>query len=198
MPAYLQQHLGDTEEFLQMLTEADEEELRISLPGPLYDLIFRLTLRPCADAVIVDDRNTSVVLVRRETGTKQEGAWNLPGGVVRYGERYRDAVLRKARAETGLDVMIDENIIRQGIIGLFDDYSINDRAVEVAGNGYEINNPGTKLTSSTTIYLARPVGGRLKESARFYDWNQLPAVIAAPHRQAINIARQLIEQLYRK
>lgn len=52
-------------------------------------------------AVIVD--NSRVVLVRRGHAPAM-GEWSIPGGLIRVGERLRDAVVREALEETGLIV----------------------------------------------------------------------------------------------
>jgi len=52
-------------------------------------------------AVIVDDGR--VTLIRRGRAPAL-GEWSIPGGLVRVGERLRDAVAREALEETGLIV----------------------------------------------------------------------------------------------
>ena len=56
-------------------------------------------------AVIIEDDR--VVLVRRAREPLQ-GQWSIPGGVVESGETLRQAAIREAREETGLEIEIGE------------------------------------------------------------------------------------------
>ncbi len=55
-----------------------------------------------AGVVIVDDRNR-LLLIQRGQGAGA-GLWAVPGGKVRWGETWREAAVREAREETGLEV----------------------------------------------------------------------------------------------
>ncbi len=122
--------------------EAIEEEARRGgYPHP------RLTV----DAVVVQEGR--VLLVRRGA-PPHEGAWALPGGFVRRGERLEDAVVRELAEETGL---------AGRVVGLVGAYSRPDRdprghtvsvvyALEVAPGG-------------------RPRGG---DDAAEASWHDLP------------------------
>jgi ADP-ribose pyrophosphatase YjhB (NUDIX family) len=52
-------------------------------------------------AIITDEPNRSVLLVRRRRGRQQ---WTLPGGKAKGGETLRDALQREVVEETGLQV----------------------------------------------------------------------------------------------
>jgi ADP-ribose pyrophosphatase YjhB (NUDIX family) len=62
-------------------------------------------------AVIIE--NARVVLVKRGHPPLQ-GEWSIPGGVLEVGEMLRDAAVREAREETGL------NVDTQDLLGVFD------------------------------------------------------------------------------
>ena len=62
-------------------------------------------------AVIVDEGR--VVLVKR-AHSPMLGEWSIPGGALELGETVREAVIREAREETGLDV---EPV---ALVGVFD------------------------------------------------------------------------------
>ncbi|HXG31640.1 MAG TPA: NUDIX hydrolase, partial [Thermodesulfobacteriota bacterium] len=67
--------------------------------------------------------------------------WALPGGVVEYGERVEDAVIREAKEETGLDIRIER------LIGVYSDPGRDPR-----GHFVSIS------------FLCRPTGGSLRTS----------------------------------
>ena len=54
--------------------------------------------------IVVDGR---VVLIQRRN-PPLAGRWTLPGGVVEAGESVRDAVVREAMEETGMDVVVHD------------------------------------------------------------------------------------------
>jgi 8-oxo-dGTP diphosphatase len=52
-------------------------------------------------AVVVDEQNRALVIQRRDNG-----AWQLPGGVLELDETIEDGVRREVREETGADIHI--------------------------------------------------------------------------------------------
>lgn len=71
-----------------------------------------------ADPVIVVDGE--VVLIERDH-PPCEGQWVLPGGLVEPDETARDACIREASEEVGLDVSVTE------FVGLYDDPDRDER-----------------------------------------------------------------------
>ena len=57
----------------------------------------------CVDMVLVD--GGKALLVRRKNNPER-GKWYVIGGRVQYGEKIVDAVIRKTKEETGIDVSI--------------------------------------------------------------------------------------------
>ena len=53
-------------------------------------------------AVVVDEQNRALVIQRRDNG-----AWQLPGGVLELNETIEDGVRREVREETGAEIRID-------------------------------------------------------------------------------------------
>ncbi len=66
-------------------------------------------------AIIVDGTrdNARVALIRRRN-PPLAGQWSLPGGMLEVGETVREAAIREAKEETGLDVECGE------LLGVFD------------------------------------------------------------------------------
>lgn len=62
-------------------------------------------------AIIIE--NGAVVLVKRGH-PPLAGEWSIPGGVMEVGETVREAVVREAREETGLEVVVEE------LLGVYD------------------------------------------------------------------------------
>ena len=68
--------------------------------------------RPVVGVGVVVIEQGRMLLVERGSGPRV-GAWAVPGGKVRYGERLTDAAVREIREETGLDVELG-NVIWVG------------------------------------------------------------------------------------
>jgi 8-oxo-dGTP diphosphatase len=62
-------------------------------------------------AIIIE--NGGVVLVKRGH-PPLAGEWSIPGGVLEVGETVREAAVREAREETGLEVVVEE------LLGVYD------------------------------------------------------------------------------
>ena len=70
------------------------------IPWELYRQILETMPIPCVDIAIV--ANGTVLLVQR-TDAPAKGQWWLPGGRVLKGEMMKDAAIRKAREEVGIE-----------------------------------------------------------------------------------------------
>ncbi len=77
------------------------------IPDDLYRQIHASMPIPCADAVICHDKR---VLLCKRTNNPAKGLYWFPGGRVLKDETLREAVMRKVREETGLEVTIEENL----------------------------------------------------------------------------------------
>lgn len=188
------EYLEQTRNFIDKLTEDDIKKFRSYLPDELYELVFKLVPRSAVDVIIVDDKNTSVVLVTRGVGDNL-GKWNIPGGWIKHGERLENAVKRKAKQETGLDVEIDKKLLRNGLIGVYDDPNI-DEIGWTRGKGFQIFNPKAFTHTLCITFLTRRIGGNLiknkKVEARFFKFKELPNIIPYNHKQVIaNVAKLL-------
>ncbi len=124
--------------------------------------------RPAVAVDIVIIRpDGSLVLVRR--GKEPfKGAWALPGGFVRYGERVEDTAIREAEEETGLKVRL------KGLVGV---YSRPDR--DPRGHVISI------------AFLAEEVGGEFRagsDAAAVGCFKAVPARLAFDHADIIRDA----------
>lgn len=61
-------------------------------------------------AVLLEDADGRVLLVKRGNGATKPGLWCVPCGFVDYGEEVREAAAREVREETGLEVAVGESI----------------------------------------------------------------------------------------
>jgi len=100
-------------------------------------------------AIIV--HNGKLLLVKRgvEPG---KGKWSIPGGAVELGEPVRDATVREAKEETGLDV----EIVIDRPLDAFDNVDIDEKG-------------GLRYHYVLLQFLARPKSGTLKPSSDVLD-----------------------------
>ena len=105
-------------------------------------------------AVIVNEGK--MILVRRgvEPG---KGKWSIPGGLVELGETVRDAVVREAKEETGLDV----EIVLDRPLDAFDNIDIDEKG-------------GFRYHYVLLQFLTRPKSGVLKPSSDALDAKWVP------------------------
>lgn len=111
------------------------------IPEKQYKRILKMVPICCVDIVIHSGRK--FILLKR-LNYPAKGKWWVPGGRVEKGETLEKAVLRKAREETGLTVMIEkligveETIFKKGPFGIGKHHTINVQ------------------------YLVMPVGGKFR------------------------------------
>jgi len=111
-------------------------------------------------AIIVDEGR--VVLVKR-AHSPMLGEWSIPGGALELGETMREAVIREAREETGLDVE------PMALVGVF------DRVIRDEG--------GSVLYHYILVdYYCRRVGGELRagsdcDAARWFSPDEVAGML---------------------
>jgi colanic acid biosynthesis protein WcaH len=71
------------------------------IPSSLYDQIVKSMPIPSVEAIIV--KNGLLLLLRRKNNPAK-GQWWFPGGRIRKGESFEEALCREVKEETGLDV----------------------------------------------------------------------------------------------
>jgi ADP-ribose pyrophosphatase YjhB (NUDIX family) len=109
-------------------------------------------------AVILQDGKVILVKRRAEPG---KGRWSIPGGSVHLGEKVRDATIREAKEESGLDIEI-----------------VDDRPLDVFDSIITDERDRTKYHFALLEFLAKPKGGNLKaaEDAADARWVALDDV----------------------
>ena len=95
-------------------------------------------------------RDGGKILIARRAGEPSKGLWSIPGGLVELGERVRDAAVREAREETGLEIEIED------LLGVFDSVTRDE-------------NGSIRYHYIIVDFLARPVGGELKPASDISD-----------------------------
>ena len=109
-------------------------------------------------AVILQDGKVILVKRRAEPG---KGRWSIPGGSVHLGEKVRDATIREAKEESGLDIEI-----------------VDDRPLDVFDSVITDERDRTKYHFTLLEFLAKPKGGNLEaaEDAADARWVALDDV----------------------
>lgn len=102
-----------------------------------YRMIFSKVRRLCVDVVIRHEGGT--VLTKRSI-EPAKGMWHIPGGTVLWGETLDEAVVRVAKEEAGLDVVIEK---RTGIVKEY---------TEATGFGQP----------ASILFIAKSVSGKMK------------------------------------
>ena len=109
-------------------------------------------------AVILQEGKIILVKRRAEPG---RGRWSIPGGTVHLGEKVRDATLREAKEESGLDI----ELVDDRPFDVFDSIIVDDRG-------------RTQYHFTLLEFLAKPKGGSLTagEDAADARWVSLDEV----------------------
>jgi len=117
-------------------------------------------MRPIVGVGAVILQDGKLLLVRRlaEPG---KGRWSIPGGSVHLGEKVRDATMREAKEESGLDVEI-----------------VDERPMDAFDSIISDEKGRTKYHFTLLEFLAQPKGGTLKaaEDAAEARWVSLEEV----------------------
>lgn len=118
----------------------------------------------CAVAVVVA-RGREILMIRRGI-EPYRGCWGLPGGYQDYHEGPQEAAVREVREETGIVARIE-------------------RLLELC---YTQDDP--RKRTNVAVYLARPVGGRLRagddaDDARYFALDALPENVAFENNRRI-------------
>lgn len=67
---------------------------------------FTVYRNPLPGVVVLIEKDGTVLLCKRSSGSFQPGEWCLPGGFIEYHEDFLSAGIREVKEETGLDVEI--------------------------------------------------------------------------------------------
>ena len=119
----------------------------------------------CAGTLIVRDGK---ILFQRRT---DNGKWGLIGGLVEMNETYRQAALREAREETGLEVKLDS------FLGIFHNHNM------VWSNGDAAHVIAAMFTASIVSGEPR-IDGESYE-LRFFGKDEIPELFAEDHIEAL-------------
>lgn len=126
--------------------------------------------------IIIMRKNGSFILIKR-ANPPFEGYWAIPGGMVEYGERVEDAVVREAMEETGLKVK------PIALVGVYSDPNRDPRGHVVS-----------------IAFLAHEVSGEMKASGDAKDvgaFKMAPKKLAFDHVKILKDALRLYGTLYK-
>ena len=112
------------------------------VPPTIYRIILESVPIACVDLVIHTE-DKYLLFLRKDQPA--QGKWWLPGGRIWRGENIEDAVLRKAKEETGMDVKIEKFIKAYGTTFPEGPFGVKD------------------VHMITLCYLVTPVTGRLED-----------------------------------
>jgi ADP-ribose pyrophosphatase YjhB (NUDIX family) len=121
-----------------------------------------------ASAIVVVDKNTDLLLVKRNVDPKK-GYWSLPGGFMELSETPGSSALRELREETGLTATLDV------LLGLKAHKSERYGTVLIAG--YLV-----------TDYSGDLIAGDDAEAVAFFQPGNLPEIAFSSHDHFIRIA----------
>ena len=107
--------------------------------------------------LILEDLEGKVLLLQRANEEYRTGLWNLPGGLIEFGQSIVEACTQETKEETGLEIETT------GLVNVY----YNSAASSKGG------------ASIFILYSARSIGGVLKagddaEEAAFFDREELP------------------------
>ena len=119
-----------------------------------------------------------IVLIKRKNEPFKD-RYALPGGIVEYGEKVEDALVREVKEETGLDVEIYR------LVGVYSDPDRDPRGHFVS-----------------VCFVAIPKGGELKASddakdVALFDLDRIPK-LAFDHNRMIDDAKPILVELLRR
>jgi len=97
-----------------------------------------------------------IVLVRRGVDPGKD-RWSIPGGAVNLGEKVREAAIREAEEECGLNIEIAV-----------------DRPMDVVDSIYRDDEGGFQFHYVLLQFLARPRGGKFKPGSDVLDAKWVP------------------------
>lgn len=107
-------------------------------------------------AIILQGGNLLLVKRKAEPG---KGRWSIAGGSVHLGEKVRDATIREAKEESGLDIEL-----------------IDDRPLEVFDNIVTDDRGRTQYHFTLLEFLAKPKGGTLRANDDAAEARWVPIV----------------------